>query len=185
MSKTVDVTIDLQPMTVTIETDAPNEEDLLKKTKVALIEKIEEQFDMLSKTVVDRDALSMETVTAGQLVSVTTQDKGKEYGFITAVNKKTVDVAMSDGTILNAPAHFFQRVDVEDVTPFVWGRPLAARQADTWYEGNAAYLKTDEGTFPVVFGKTRSNKFRVYVINGGGRYFTLTPEQLKFVTETK
>lgn len=185
MSKVVDVIVDLKPMTISVEVNAESRELLLEKTKEALLSQIDEKFDTLNKTIVNPDALSMETVTPGLVVAVETEGNGEEYGIITAVNKKTVDVALKDGTILNGPASSFQKADVEDIDQFIWGRSLAARQAGTWYEGNTAYLNTNEGTLPIVFGKSRTTKFNVYVINGGGKYHTLTPDQLKFVTDHK
>ena len=185
MNKDLNVTIDLSAITVSIHANPDNKDEVIEKAKEVFLSEVQRKFPQFHLTVSETDVLSMETVTTGLVVTAVLKNGEKEPGIITAVNKKTIDVVLENGSILNGPATAFEVNSIQNLDEVVWGRPEQVKEANMWYEGNTGYLVTSEDIVPVVLGKSRSPKYRAYVINGEGRYITLNEDQLRFLSDTK
>lgn len=175
------ITITLRPISVVVE--GKDERELLENAKRSLIEQLNQYFPPYSYSINDADALDFSNVTPGMIV----QDNRKTLGIITAVNEKTINVALAGGRLVQASPQLFQPSDAtfeearsrritNDVT----------KEMNIWREGDSGYMKSKYGIDPVVVGKKPVKKYKLFIVNGGGRHFSVTEDQLHaFMKEEK
>lgn len=182
---TLDITLDRVRVTV----ENGSEKEVLSRVQSAIIEEIAKKMPRFSYLFVNAEALTQETAMPGMLVEEISNSKNK--GIVTSVNQKTINVTFTGNRsvqgnaclfkLTNAPfeevASFYKKFTVNETDSD--GVHLNSTKLDFYSEGNAGYLHNKGEITPVVIGKSKGSKYNLYIINGGGRFFTLTEEQMK------
>lgn len=175
------VTLNLASITVEVTADKSNEAELIEIAKKAVLEQLAVKFPKLSYSIASADALTMESATIGTTVNVKLNDR-TELGIISGKNQKTVDVALSGGRILQGHPTIFTQRAVESPDAIVWGQRMGS---DAWTEGDTGFLNTGKEKVAIILGKSKGKKSKAYIINGGGRHFSLEDSQLRLISLTK
>lgn len=172
------VTISLSPVSVKVE--GSTKAEMLENAKKALIEQLEKQFPQFSYSVSEGEVLTIDTAHAGMIVEC---NEGKK-GIITGVNQKTINVTYSNGVSVSGSPQLFKPSEA------TFEEARSKRQdfmvkANMWTEGNAAYLN-NKGTFiPVIIGKSKGKKYKLYTINNNGQHYSVEESQLKALVDNK
>lgn len=175
------VTLNLSSITVEVSADPTNNKDILEKAKAAALEQLAIQFPKLSYSVASVDALTMDTVQIGQTVGVSVKNE-IVTGIVSGKNTKTINVTLSGSRMLQGSPANFTHKEVTDPETVVWGQKI---DSTIWVEGDTGFLNNGGTKIPVIIGKLRGKKTKAYIINGGGRHFTLEESQLKLLSATK
>lgn len=173
------VVLNLQSITVEIEADPKNKEEILAKAKLAAIDQLAIKFPSLTYSTASMDALTMSTAHIGTVVNATLRGGKVETGVISGKNQKTVDVALKGGRILQGSPENYTLKEVDHLHEIVWGRPMGST---TWSEGDTGFLKTTNGKVPIVMAKSRGKNSKAYILNGEGRHYVLEESQLSSIT---
>jgi hypothetical protein len=173
------VVLNLQSITVEIEADPKNKEEILAKAKLAALDQLAIKFPALTYSTASMDALTMSTAHIGTVVNATLRGGKVETGVISGKNQKTVDVALKGGRILQGAPENFTLKQVDDLDGIVWGRRMGST---TWSEGDTGFIKTPNGKVPIVMGKSRGKKSKAFILNGEGRHYPLEESQLTLIS---
>lgn len=173
--KTVTLTVSLS-----VEVTGKDDKELLEKAKEAFVEKIKtESFPRYSYTIADGEALSADEIKSGSIVYVSAL---KADGQIFGLNTKTVSFVTKSGSRYNvAPGGLTKsKATIEDV--FV-ARPDWMRKDGHDWEGYNGYLKVEDEYIPVLIGKKKGKTTPAYMINGGGRHYSLSESNLALLLD--
>lgn len=167
------VTLTLAPVSLTV--SGNSNEELLAQAKLALAEQLKDGvFPHITYGVYDADALTFDTVAAGQIVE---SNDGK-LGIVTGVNKKTIHVTYKNGqSVAGSPQGFKASDATFEEARF---ERNASYKGDMWFEGTGAYLQNKDGIHEVVIGKITRGKAKLHIVNTT-RYFSVAEDLLNKV----
>jgi len=174
--KKFSVTLDLNPVTVQVESDSADHDKLIELAKVELLKQLAVKFPKLSFSVSEGELL--ENPHPGMLVRI--KDKSfNEVGIITAVNTKSINLTLKGGRSIRASIGLLSKdysIKFEDV--------FTARDEfmqDSWDEGDMGYMVNKNEITPVICCKSGKVNCKFFIVNSGGRFYTLTQSQTKCI----
>lgn len=172
------VTIQLNPVSVKVE--GSTNEEILANAKKALIAQLEKQFPKCSYSISEGEVLTLDQAKTGMIV----EDEKGTKGIITGVNTKTISVMYTNNRHVQGSPQLFKQsaATFEEARS---KRPEFMIKANMWSEGNTGYLKNQGEFIPVVVGKSKGKKYKLYTINDGGRHYTLEERQLVSLVDNK
>ena len=153
------VTLTLAPISFVVEGN--NDKELLEQAKKAMAAQlVTGKFPYITFNVDDADALTLDTVFAGQVV----ESHDGNVGIVVAVNKKNIKVTYTGHRTVSGPPQLFKPSTAcfEEVRS---KRTSYHKEAGYWDEGYSGYLKTNEGIHEVVVGKMTRGNIKLHVIN--------------------
>ena len=172
---TISVTFNLDPITVTVVGDVKNNKEFLKLAEKEVIKKLQVKFTRYSYAVIEGNALSSEDAKIGNIVTV----EGKT-AIITGVNRKTINAVLNGGKLIRGSIGVFAPAININPENLDWKQDTKSLKWLGWTEGKVGYLVVDNEIKPVVVaGKKTKDKYKLYLINGHGRHYTVTEAQLK------
>lgn len=196
MKKTVTISLDRMALVV----EGANEKELLENAKKELIKQLGIKFPNFTYNINDADALSLEDAFPGTIV----ENAQGQKGIITYVNpsrKRPLNVTFAGGItyemipqglkLSNATfeeARYIRpsmNVNIMRTPGELMNGAKEHTTVNIWYEGDSAYLKNKGEIFELVIGKTTRTKYPAYIVNGCGRSFSLTENQLHLLKKTK
>jgi hypothetical protein len=112
------------------------------------------------------------------------QDEKGMKGIITGVNTKTISVMYSNNSHVQGSPQLFKlsNATFEESRS---KRPEFMINANMWSEGNTGYLKNNGELIPVVIGKSKGKKYKLYLINSNGKHYEVVESQLKALVDNK
>ncbi|MED4284829.1 hypothetical protein P4679_23180 [Priestia megaterium] len=165
------VILHLDPIEVIVE-KGKTENELIENAKKAVREQLKEKFPSAKYSLVDMNALSLESVKPGMVVEVDNQ-----VGIVTVVNKKKINVVISGNRIITGTPEAFKaskKTFKEAMVP----RRLMVGMEDYYCEGDCGYISYQGEKIPVIVGKQVRGKSKLWNLEKPGVGYELTQEQL-------
>lgn len=172
------VTIQLNP--ISVKADGKTKEEIIANAKKELIKQLEKQFPVCSYSISEGDVLTMDKAHPGTIV----QDEKGMKGIITGVNTKAISVMYSNNSHVQGSPQLFKlsNATFEEARS---KRDEFMVKSNMWSEGNTGYLNNNGTLIPVVVGKSKGKKYKLYPINGEGSHYALVESQLKSLVDQK
>jgi hypothetical protein len=170
------VTMTLNPISVKVEGNT--KEEILQNAKREIIKQLEKQFPHFSYSVSEGEVLTMDKARIGTIVE---DDKGN-IGIITGVNQKTISVIYNDDRHVQGSPQLF-KLSAATFEEARSKRPEWMKETNMWSQGNTGYLKNNGEFIPVVIGKSKGNKYKLYTINNDSKFYTIVESQLKSLVD--
>jgi len=176
--KKFSVTLDLNPITVEVESNSGNRDELVELAKAELLKQLVVKFPKLSFSISEGEQLK--NPHPGMLVRIKDKSGGlNEAGIITAVNTKSINLTLKGGRNLRVSIGLLSKDDsikFEDV--------FTARDdfmLDIWDEGDTGYMVNKNEITPVVCCKSGKVNCKFFIVNSGGRFYAMTQSQTKCI----
>lgn len=195
MSKKMNISIEMKPVTVEIEVDEKaTKAEIIKAAEVAFLSAVTTKFPSASYHImgeVDATSITFDNVFVGQAVQ--TVQNGL-YGIITKINKKTVSATLAQKNGFNSQVNghtaAFRKVDdtvnLAEVLP---KRSATYKGMGVWGEGEVGYFvdsKNNKVIFVAIAKVTSAGNHQIYEVNvQSDKFWKLNNEQMKrFVFDT-
>jgi len=178
--KKFSVTLDFKPITVEVESNTADHKALLKLAEQEVLKLLAVKFPSLSYSVTEGEAITNPQL--GMFVKVKS-DKRDENGIITKINSKTINVTLSGGRNLQCSKGLLSKSNNTKFEEIFMPRHELLRSG--WYEGNTGYLVVKNEIVPVICCSAGKTNYKFYIVNNeGGKYYTLSQPQTKFVFDS-
>lgn len=180
MTKSTSVQPNLQDVTVTFQfkqelcvsleqVDLNDQKTLLAKVRDSFIQQLQssDKLPAITYIVTQGNELTFETAKVGMPVKLANEEK---YGFILAINIKTIKVVLQGRIIVNGHPSAFEKTD-RSIDEIMWKRNLELKATFGWCVGDVGYLVNQGEINPVLITYDRNDRYSLHLIDTG-RLFT-------------
>ncbi|WP_182102450.1 hypothetical protein [Niallia taxi] len=174
------VTLTLNPVTVEVKVKKnSSDHEIIEAAKKEVLKSLAVKFPGVTYTIGEENAITASNAQPGIIVETNDGEKG----IITGVNAKTIDVTLTGHRGLRGPHGAFKKSSA----PFEEARSKRQKwqiESNEWLEGDSGYLDVQGNLVPVVVGKSKGKKYKLYTINSEkGAHYTVEENQLRFLKD--